>query len=255
MKQEVFNQEFNKIFKWFTNESEPGLLKFELDIHKKLLNFLLIGDSYYFILNHHNVSIEIISKEVEDVMGYTPEEFSMQSLNENLHPDDQPWFLTFVNRMVDFFSKLPLEKMQKYKLRYDIRYRKKNGEYARILYQGVIIEHDENGRLLRSLGVHTDITYLKQEGKPALSFIGMDGEPSYLDVGLNNIFVESKEELTKREKQILTLLIEGKLSKEISNILKISKQTVDTHRKNMLHKNNLANTGELIGKAIRYGWI
>jgi DNA-binding CsgD family transcriptional regulator len=219
------------------------------------LNFLLIGDSYYFILNHHNVSIEIISKEVEDVMGYTPEEFSMQSLNENLHPDDQPWFLTFVNRMVDFFSKLPLEKMQKYKLRYDIRYRKKNGEYARILYQGVIIEHDENGRLLRSLGVHTDITYLKQEGKPALSFIGMDGEPSYLDVGLNNIFVESKEELTKREKQILTLLIEGKLSKEISNILKISKQTVDTHRKNMLHKNNLANTGELIGKAIRYGWI
>ena len=45
------------------------------------------------------------------------------------------------------------------------------------------------------------------------------------------------------------------MSKEISCILNISKQTVDTHRKNMLHKNNLSNTGELIGKAIRYGWI
>jgi DNA-binding CsgD family transcriptional regulator len=54
---------------------------------------------------------------------------------------------------------------------------------------------------------------------------------------------------------VLKLLIEGKLSKEISSILKISKQTVDTHRKNMLHKKNLSNTGELIGKAIRYGWI
>ena len=83
----------------------------------------------------------------------------------------------------------------------------------------------------------------------------MDGEPSYIDVGSKNIFIESKEELTAREKQILQLLIEGKLSKEIGIILNISKQTVDTHRKNMLHKNNLSNTSELIGKAIRYGWI
>jgi DNA-binding CsgD family transcriptional regulator len=83
----------------------------------------------------------------------------------------------------------------------------------------------------------------------------MDGEPSYFDVTSKNIFVESNDDLTRREKQVLKLLIEGKLSKEISGILKISKQTVDTHRKNMLHKKKLGNTGELIGKAIRYGWI
>jgi len=51
-------------------------------------------------------------------------------------------------------------------LRYDFRYKKKNGNYARILYQGVMIEHDENGRPLRSMAVQTDITYLKQEGRP-----------------------------------------------------------------------------------------
>jgi DNA-binding CsgD family transcriptional regulator len=140
-------------------------------------------------------------------------------------------------------------------VRYDIRFKKRNGDYARILYQGILLEHDQNGRILRSLGVHSDITYLKQEGKPVLSFVGMDGEPSYLDVASNNIFIESKEDLTRREKQVLKLLIEGRLSKEISSILKISKQTVDTHRKNMLRKKNLVNTGELIGKAIRYGWI
>jgi DNA-binding CsgD family transcriptional regulator len=53
----------------------------------------------------------------------------------------------------------------------------------------------------------------------------------------------------------LTLLMEGRLSKEISQILKISKQTVDTHRKNMLGKKKLSNTSELVGKAIRHGWI
>ena len=71
----------------------------------------------------------------------------------------------------------------------------------------------------------------------------------------NDVFTETKECPTKREKQGLALLIEGKLSKEIAKILKISKQTVDSHRKNMPHKNNLLNTGELIGKSIRYGRI
>ena len=255
MKPELFNQEFNRMFKWFGKESVPSLFNLELAFYKKLWNFFLIGDSYYFILNHHNLDFEFVSKEIEDLMGYTPSEFNVQFMNENLHPEDHPFFLSMGSTLIEFFSKLPLEKLMKYKVRYDVRYRKKNGEYVRILYQGVMLEHDEKGRILRTLGVHTDITYLKQEGKPLLSFIGMDGEPSFVDVGLENIFIESKQELTRREKQVLTLLIEGKLSKEISSILNISKQTVDTHRKNMLHKNNLSNTGELIGKAIRHGWI
>ena len=255
MKEEPFNLEFSKMFKWFGNKSSPGLLKFELELYKKLWNFFLIGDSYYFIINHHTLKIKFVSKEVEDVMGYQPSEFDIQFMNGKVHPDDRSWFLVFGNSIMDFFSKIKIEKVLKYKVRYDIRFRKKNGEYARILYQGILLEHGENGRFLRSLSVHSDITYLKQEGKPVLSFIGMDGEPSYHDVALNNIFIESKEDLTTREKQVLKLLIEGKLSKEISSILKISKQTVDTHRKNMLHKKNLSNTGELIGKAIMYGWI
>ena len=255
MKQEPFNLEFNKIFKGLGNESAPGLLKFELDLYKKLWNFFLIGDSYYFIINHHSLKVEFVSKEVEEVMGYHPSEFDILFMNGKLHPDDRSWFLVIGSGIVDFFSQLPIEKLLKYKVRYDIRFRKKNGDYARILYQGILLEHDENKRFLRTLSVHTDITYLKQEGKPVLSFIGMDGEPSYRDVASKNTFTESKEELTRREKEVLALLIDGKLSKEISSILRISKQTVDTHRKNMIHKKNLNNTGELIGKAIRYGWL
>jgi DNA-binding CsgD family transcriptional regulator len=241
--------------KRLSNESAPSFLNFELDLYKKLWSFFLIGDSYYFILNHQSLMFEYVSKEVEDIMGYHPSEFNIQFMNGKIHPDDRSWFLAIGNRVVDFFSQLAIEKLMKYKIRFDIRFMKKNGDYARILYQGILLEHDENGRFLRTLSTHTDITYLKQEGKPMLSFIGFDGEPSYRDIASKNLFSKIKEELTRREKQVLTLLIEGKFSKEISSILKISKQTVDTHRKNMLRKKNLSNTGELIGKAIRYGWI
>jgi DNA-binding CsgD family transcriptional regulator len=255
MKQEPFDLAFNRMFKWFGSDSIPSQLKIELDLYKKLLNFFLVGDSYFFVINHHNLMIEYISKEVEGVIGYFPSEFTIPFMNGKIHPDDRSFFLAIGNSVIDFFSHLPLDKLLKYKVRYDIRFRKRDGDYARILYQGILLEHDTKGRFLRTLNMHTDITYLKQEGKPVLSFLGMDGEPSYLDVVSDKAFVESKEEFTKREKQVLKLLIEGKPSKEISSLLKISKQTVDTHRKNMLHKKHLGNTGELIGKAIRGGWI
>ena len=58
-----------------------------------------------------------------------------------------------------------------------------------------MIEHDENGIILRSFVVNTDISFLKYEGKPTLSFIGLEGEPSYIDVNVENDFTESKSEL------------------------------------------------------------
>lgn len=36
MKNEIFKVEFNKMFKWFTNDSTPGLLKLKFDIYKNL---------------------------------------------------------------------------------------------------------------------------------------------------------------------------------------------------------------------------
>ena len=255
MNQEPFSNEFNKMFEPYTSESMPSLLRFDKESYSKFLNFFLFENSFSFIINHHTVKMDFISEEIVNVLGYHSSEFDIAFLNTIIHPEDRSWFLAIGNKTIEFFSKLPIGKLMKYKVRYDIRFKKKNGEYARMLYQGILLEHDQKGRFLRTLNMLSDITYLKQEGKPILSFIGMSGEVSCLDVASESIFVESKDELTKRERQVLKLLIEGRLSKEISQILKISKQTVDTHRRNMLCKKRLNNTIELAGKAIRYGWI
>ncbi len=56
--------------------------------------------------------------------------------------------------------------------------------------------------------------------------------------------------LSKREKEILQLIIEGKTSKEIAEQICISKNTVDTHRRNIIEKTGKKSTAELIGFAI-----
>jgi DNA-binding NarL/FixJ family response regulator len=57
--------------------------------------------------------------------------------------------------------------------------------------------------------------------------------------------------ITKREKQILLMISEGKTSNQIAQELFLSNLTVDTHRKNMLQKFRVKNTAELIKEATR----
>lgn len=61
--------------------------------------------------------------------------------------------------------------------------------------------------------------------------------------------------LTPRECEILQLIATGKTSKEIADMLCISKNTVDTHRNKMLQKLNMANSASLVQFAYSSGLI
>jgi DNA-binding NarL/FixJ family response regulator len=59
--------------------------------------------------------------------------------------------------------------------------------------------------------------------------------------------------LSSRERQIATMLAMGSTNREISDDLKISIKTVDTHRGHILKKIGLRNNAELARAAIRAG--
>lgn len=61
--------------------------------------------------------------------------------------------------------------------------------------------------------------------------------------------------ITKREKEILTLLLSGKGNKEIAEALEISKRTAEVHRFNLMKKLKVKNLMELSNKATEYSLI
>lgn len=65
----------------------------------------------------------------------------------------------------------------------------------------------------------------------------------------------NSEDLTTREKQVLTLVAEGKKSKDIAELLSISIRTVEHHRANIMKKTDIKNTADLIKYAIQKGFI
>ncbi|MFN5417360.1 MAG: response regulator transcription factor [Flavobacteriia bacterium] len=57
--------------------------------------------------------------------------------------------------------------------------------------------------------------------------------------------ISKKFNLSKQEKEIIRLVVKGNQSKEIAEILHISKNTVDTHRKNINRKLEITNKATL----------
>jgi DNA-binding NarL/FixJ family response regulator len=70
-------------------------------------------------------------------------------------------------------------------------------------------------------------------------------------------FVESSHRggnsstLTSREREIVQLIAEGKINKQIAHLLDISVKTVETHRATAMHKLKLRTTAELVRYAVR----
>lgn len=62
------------------------------------------------------------------------------------------------------------------------------------------------------------------------------------------------QELTKREKEILQLVVEGHTSRKMAEQLNLSQRTIDHHRSNLLRKFNRKNSIDLVNYAVRNGF-
>jgi DNA-binding CsgD family transcriptional regulator len=247
--------EARKIWHRIARTTQQLDLPVQADLHKKFMNIFQVGSYYHYIFNCVSGEIEYADDNISNVVGYTPDEFTVALLISKIHPDDLPHFLNFENEVTNFFGTLSAEQVLKYKVRYDYRVLTKAGNYIRLLQQVITIQSDENGAVLRTMGVHTDVTLIKPDGTPQLSFIGLDGEPSYHDVAVKKVYTPAREVLTRREKEILAYMAQGYKSPEISAHLNISTQTVITHRKNMLGKTATGSAAELVMTALKEGWI
>jgi two-component system response regulator NreC len=81
----------------------------------------------------------------------------------------------------------------------------------------------------------------------------------YLSPGISQTVIDAyvhrqklpAEPLTDRERQVLHLIAEGKSTKEVANLLKLSVKTAETHRTKIMRKLDIHNTAGLVRYAVR----
>ena len=135
-----------------------------------------------------------------------------------------------------------------YKAIHEMRVRNLRGEYIRIIEQEQIVELDKSGNVWLMLSViDVDASHEPEIIKSHL-YNFKTGEQIFIDLSDT-----LDEPLTNRELEVLRLMKQGLLSKEIANTLKVSINTVNTHRQNILQKLKANNSIEAVNFAQRLG--
>ncbi len=93
----------------------------------------------------------VVSPEYARMLGYDPDDFQETDAawRDRLHPDDR-------EQAIHAFQKFVEGKNDDYRL--EFRQRTKSGDWKWILSVGKIMKRDQDGKPLRILGTHTDIT-------------------------------------------------------------------------------------------------
>lgn len=108
------------------------------------------------------------------------------------------------------------------------------------------------GYLTKSVSVDelTDVILSVESGEQGYSkTVAQAMIGRYTDL-TRRIPASGRKAITKREKEIMKLIVEGNTSAEIAKKLFLSTRTVETHRSNVMNKLDLKNTAELVRFAL-----
>lgn len=233
--------------------------KFELENATEVVQSIFNpGKHYYFILNFFDYQIEYTSSGVKEILGCAPEAFTLESLMSRMHPDDVAQIPFKERAAVEFlYQRISKEKIPFYKSSYTFRVIDKNDGWKNIMHQSITLQVTTEGLIQRVLCVHTDVSFLTMLPDRRISFIGIKGEPSFYALSTNpESILEPADDglvISNRERDIVLLLAEGLSSKQIADRLFISKNTVDTHRRNLIRRTGVGNTMELAIKLVKEG--
>ena len=171
-----------------------------------------------------------------------------QPVVEVIHPDDIYYGLIVRKKIYSILSSFSNEEKMNYKAIHEMRVRNLRGEYIRIIEQEQVIELDKSGNIWLMLSViDVDASHESEIIKRHL-YNFKTGEQIFIDLSDT-----LDEPLTNRELEVLRLMKQGLLSKEIANTLKVSINTVNTHRQNILQKLKANNSIEAVNFAQRLG--
>lgn len=118
-------------------------------------------------------------------------------------------------------------------------------------YISDILKAGARGYILKNTGKETLINAIRtlHDGE---SYLGKEVSRTLLNTFIKNPGISQLvQKLSDREREVLECIATGLTTHEIADQLFISKNTVETHRKNLLYKLKARNTAELVNNAYK----
>ena len=210
--------------------------------------FSQMSQSCIFTVDVFKERYDFASDNFANIFGYNPTWIKTirkqgDLLEERIHPDDRAQIIEHQIEHGQFIYSLPQEERNNYQQIFQIRMLNVN-----VISRHQVIQKDRNGKAWMIMGVmdlSPDQTTTERIKRTVIN--RKTGEI------LASAVIPVEQQLTKREKEILILIRQGFLSKEIAYKLNLSIYTVNNHRKNILAKLQVDNVIEAINRAESFG--
>ncbi len=248
--QAFFEKSFAKLNK--AKESFPVNIEPDFNYYEKVF-----PQKFCYAADRKRGSFTYFNNKLLDIFGVNSdsvENLGFTGLSKLLvHPDDAYQRLNIYAHFEKFASDFTIEELKPLRLLRCYRLKDKTGKYRKVLDTSLILSVSENKDILSFMGdiqlapmisefnLATGVVINSQNGDELQSF---------------NLKKESSNiALTKREVQVLRMIVSGKRNKEIAQLLFLSVYTVDTHRKNIMSKLGIKSPLELVWKALEMNLI
>lgn len=172
-------------------------------------------------------------------------------IEDMIHPDDRAKMTELRIRHGEFIYSLDPAERNDYRTIYQFRMQNSGKQYVNVISRQQVMEQDRKGKAW----IISGMLEISPDQIPAEKI-----KYSVLNLKTGSFFIPSYASakdsvLTGRELEILELICQGFLSKEIAAKLNISLYTVNNHRKNILAKLDVDNIIEAINRAKSSGLI
>ena len=240
---------------WARQQISPLDVDYDLwnERRASIQTFSQMSQSCIFTVDVFKERYDFASDNFATIFGYNPTWIKMirkqgDLLEERIHPDDRVQLIEYQIEHGQFIYSLPQEQRNDYQQIFQIRMLNARQEYVNVTSRHQVVQKDKSGKAWMIMGVMDiapDQTPMERIKRMVIN--RKTGEI------LASAVVPADQQLTKREKEILLLIRQGFLSKEIAYKLNLSIYTVSNHRKNILAKLNVDNVIEAINRAENFG--
>ena len=199
--------------------------------------------------DYRDLSLAFLAGNVEEMTGFPADiirEKGMETTFALIHPGDREEFIRFQKIVFEKFHQLSLKEKHTFEFSYTTRWvHRTTNKITWMLGKARPYLIDSAGNFAMDLHI---IVQLHTQPNTSV----YDWNYSYQKEEGTRVFVSKNSpdsrviSLTKKEKEIVRLILDGLESKEIAARLSISVNTVGTHRKNILKKLNARNLGEMV---------
>lgn len=212
-----------------------------------------IGNQFVYVASYftNDFPIPYLSTGVKRILGYDPQEIKdLSFFYDRIHPEDLESVKERTANAIDALSGKSGIKLHDHVFHISYRMEHKNGSYVNVQRQTGLLTRDENYNMLTSFGIYTDVSHLTNSSEVHSMMSGPEIPGFNFETPESN----SNPNFTKREREIIDELAMGLSSKEIADKLFIAKETVNTHRRNMLRKAGVNNSTNLIAYVFKNGF-